>query len=174
MDERTEDLVVELAEQARRRYWGKYRGTVEDPDDPEQLGRIVAKVPSVYGDLNSPWAFPVAPLAGPGYGFVTLPKQGDGVWIEFEAGDPSHPLWTGFWWARGDLPAPAGVDTRVLVTPAGLKIVLDDGAKKLQLLHPGGAELTLTDQDITLKIASAKVVLSSAGVAINDTAFKVS
>jgi hypothetical protein len=59
------------------------------------------------------------------------------------------------------------------VTPQGLKIVLDDDSKKLQLLHPGGAELTMTDNDITLKLSSAKIVLSASGVAINDTAFKV-
>jgi hypothetical protein len=102
-----------------------------------------------------------------------LPKKNDGVWIEFEGGRPSHPLWSGFWYSRNEIPSPGGEDVRVLVTPKGLKLVLDDDAKKLQLLHPGGAELTMTDNDITLKIGQASIVLSASGVAINDTAFKV-
>jgi hypothetical protein len=174
MSTTTEDLIARIAEQARGRYWGKYRATVENVSDSENLGRITVKCPSVYGDVESPWAFPVSPFAGPGYGWFVLPKQGDGVWIEFEGGSPSHPLWTGFWYSRNDIPSPGAEDVRVLVTPEGLKLVLDDSSKKLQLLHPGGAELTMTDNDITLKIGSAKIVLSSSGVAINDTAFKVS
>jgi uncharacterized protein involved in type VI secretion and phage assembly len=173
MDTRTEDLIVDLAQQVRDRYWGKYRATVENVNDRDNLGRITVKCPAVYGTVESPWAFPVAPFAGPGYGWFMLPKHGDGVWIEFEGGNPAQPLWTGFWYGRNDVPNPGAENVRVLVTPQGLKIVLDDDSKKLQLLHPGGAELTMTDNDITLKLSSAKIVLSASGVAINDTAFKV-
>jgi uncharacterized protein involved in type VI secretion and phage assembly len=174
MHDDAEDLVISLAEQLRDRYFGKYRATVENVNDQDNLGRITVKCPPVYGTLESPWAFPVAPFAGPGYGWFMLPKHGDGVWIEFEGGLASKPLWTGFWYGRNDVPQPGATDVRVLVTPQGLKLVLDDAAKKLQLLHPGGGELTMTDNDITIKLGTAKIVLSSAGVAINDTAFKVS
>ena len=40
-----ERLVVELAEQTRTRFYGKYRGVVTDVDDPENMGRIRANVP---------------------------------------------------------------------------------------------------------------------------------
>jgi uncharacterized protein involved in type VI secretion and phage assembly len=173
MDSQTEDFIAARAEQERGRYWGKYRATVENPKDEDKLGRITVKCPAVYGDKESPWAYPVTPFAGPGYGWFMLPKKNDGVWIEFEGGRPSHPLWSGFWYSRNEIPSPGGEDVRVLVTPKGLKLVLDDAAKKLQLLHPGGAELTMTDNDITLKIGQASIVLSASGVAINDTAFKV-
>ena len=172
-DQTLEKLVTDLTETVRQRYFGKYRGIAEDVEDEENLGRIIAKVPSVYGDANSPWALPAVPFAGQGHGFVVLPKKGDGVWIEFEGGNPSRPIWTGCWWARGEMPMPGGPDERVLVTPEGLKLVLDDAQKKLQLLHPGGAEITLTDKDITLKIGSTKIVLSAAGVDINNGALKV-
>lgn len=173
MDSRTEDLIANLDELTRGRYWGKYRATVENPNDEDKLGRITVKCPDVYGDMESPWAYPVSPFAGPGYGWFMLPKQGDGVWIEFEGGQVSRPIWSGFWYSRNDVPSPGDVDVRVLVTPQGLKLVLDDASKKLQLLHPGGGELTMTDNDITLKIGSTKIVLSASGVAINDTSFKV-
>ena len=96
-----EQKIVELAEFQRGRYFGKYRGLVQDVDDPENMGRIVAQVPEVYGEEYSPWALPSVPFAGQNHGFVVLPEVGDGVWVEFEAGDPSRPIWTGCWWARG-------------------------------------------------------------------------
>ena len=59
-----EELVVELNERVRSRYYGKYRGIVRDIGDPEGLGRIVASVPSVLGDEDSAWALPAVPFAG--------------------------------------------------------------------------------------------------------------
>lgn len=173
VDRETEDLVASLHEQVHERYFGKYRGVVRDVDDPESMGRIVAQVPEVYGEMDSPWAMPSVPAAGPSHGFVALPRVGEGVWIEFEAGDLSRPIWSGCWWARGELPAPNGPDTRTLITAGGHQLVLDDEGGTVQLLHAGGAELTMTASDITLKIGAAKVVLSSAGVSINNGAFEV-
>jgi hypothetical protein len=173
VDEDLEQLVVELADQVRHRYFGKYRGLVHEVPEDEHLGRIVARVPSVYGDGTSPRAWPAVPFAGQDHGFVVLPEVGDGVWIEFEAGDPSKPIWTGCWWAKGEMPDSAGPARRALVTSKGLKVVLDDEDKKIQLLHPDGAEITLTTRDIIIKIGTTKIVLSSAGVDVNDGAFKV-
>jgi len=172
-DRETENLLVELTEFVRNRYFGKYRGLVRDVDDPENMGRIVAQVPEVYEDEDSPWALPSVPFAGRNHGLVVLPEVDDGVWIEFEAGDPSRPIWTGCWWASGEIPDPGGTQTRVLVTSGGHKIVLDDDQTRLQLLHSGGAEITMTDIDITLKIGATRIVLSAAGVNINNGAFEV-
>lgn len=168
-----EQKIVELAEFQRGRYFGKYRGLVQDVDDPENMGRIVAQVPEVYGQEYSPWALPSVPFAGKNHGFVALPEVGDGVWIEFEAGDLSRPIWTGCWWASGEMPASAGTKTRVLVTTAGHQLILDDKESKVQLLHSGGAEITLTDTEIKLKIGSTQLVLSATGVNINNGSFEV-
>ncbi len=168
---RLEQLVVDLAEQVRGRYYGKYRGIVRDVGDPEGLGRIVASVPSVLGDEDTGWALPAVPFAGTGHGLVLLPKVGDGVWIEFEGGDVSLPVWTGLWWGSGEMPG--GADERTLLTPAGLKIVLDDAAKEIRLEHPDGPTITITGTDITLEVAGAKIVLSASGVSMNDGAWTV-
>lgn len=168
-----EKLVVEISDLIRNRYFGKYRGLVSDVDDPEGLGRIVAQVPEVYGNEDSPWAMPSVPFAGNSHGLVLLPEVGDGVWIEFEAGDISRPVWTGCWWAGGELPSPGGTATRLLATTGGHQLILDDQNDKIQLLHSGGAEITMTSSDITLKSGSAKIVLSSSGVSINDGAMEI-
>ena len=168
-----EQMVVELAESQRERYFGKYRGLVTEVEDPENMGRIMAQVPEVYGEEDSPWALPSVPFAGQNHGFVVLPEAGDGGWIEFEAGDRSRPIWTGCWWASGEMPSSAGTQTRVLVTSGGHQVILDDATSKIQLLHSGGAEITLSDREIKLQIGSTQLVLSGSGVNINNGAFQV-
>lgn len=77
----------------RERLWGKFRGTVSDNSDPQMQGRIRARAPSVLGETETGWATPCAPYAGPQAGFFSIPPVGAGVWIEFEAGDVSRPIW---------------------------------------------------------------------------------
>jgi uncharacterized protein involved in type VI secretion and phage assembly len=156
-----EEMVVGMAETMRSRFYGKYRGTVEDVEDPDNLGRITAKVPEILHDQISPWALPAVPFAGPNHGLVLIPEKGDGVWIEFEAGDPSRPIWTGGWWASDELPEPGGTEVRVLVTSKGHKLVLDDKNNEIHLLHAGGAEMAMTDSDITLTIGQSEAKLTS-------------
>ncbi len=168
-----ERLSVETARFQRDHYFGKYRGLVRDINDPEGMGRVVAQVPAVYGEDDSPWALPCVPFAGPSHGLVVLPEVDDGVWIEFEAGDISHPIWSGCFWGRNEVPDPGGDETRVFVTSGGHKLVLDDAGSKIQLLHSGGAEFTMTDRDITLKIGASQIVLSSSGVNVNNGALEV-
>ena len=83
--------------------FGKYRGLVLAANDPERLGRIRASVPALGLDL--PWALPCVPGAGPGSGHLVLPPVGAAVWIEFEAGDVDHPIWSGGFWQQGESPA---------------------------------------------------------------------
>ncbi|ASC73027.1 hypothetical protein XM38_039890 [Halomicronema hongdechloris C2206] len=71
-----ERMMVELSEFQRSRYFGKYRGLVRDVDDPDNLGRLVAQVPEVYGQEDSPWAWPAVPFAGASHGLVLLPEVG--------------------------------------------------------------------------------------------------
>jgi uncharacterized protein involved in type VI secretion and phage assembly len=93
-------------------FHGKYRGRVEDNNDPLKLGRILAMVPAVAGARTN-WALPCAPYAAPQVGSLLVPPVGALVWIEFEAGDPNTPIWSGCFWQRVEdmpgvvIPAPA-------------------------------------------------------------------
>ena len=79
------------------RVFGKYRGIVLNNVDPLNLGRLQANVPEVLGEMPTGWATPCAPCGGTGAGFFSVPPIGAGVWIEFEGGDVSRPIWTGCW-----------------------------------------------------------------------------
>lgn len=168
-----DQLTVQTAEFLRNSYFGKYRGIVRDVEDPETMGRIVAQVPEVFGETDLPWAMPSVPFAGANHGLVLIPEVGDGVWIEFEAGDPSRPIWSGCWWASGEMPSPGGKDTRVLVTTGGHQVVLDDEGNGIKMVHAGGAEFNMSSSEISLKIGGTQIVLSSSGVNINNGALEV-
>ena len=167
-----EDLVVGQSREAASRMYGKYRGIVSDVNDPDGMGRLKAKVDALHGN-ETDWALPVAPFAGSGHGLVLIPEVGDGVWVEFEAGDMNRPLWTGGWGASGAMPPDAGTKKRALVTSNGHKLILNEDGGIFQLKHAGGAEITMTNADITIKIGTAQIVLSSAGVNVNNGALTV-
>jgi hypothetical protein len=94
-----------------RTYYGKYRGTVFQNVDPEQRGRLQLTIPDVLGPIPSSWAEPCVPLAGPTgppMGVYMVPPIGAGIWVEFEHGDPDHPIWVGCrWGAQSDVPTMA-------------------------------------------------------------------
>jgi len=78
-----------------RRFFGKYRALVVDNDDPWGRGRIRALVPDILGDGVSDWAVPCLPCAALHNEERFIPEIEQWVWMEFEAGDPSRPIWVG-------------------------------------------------------------------------------
>ncbi len=147
------DKLVELVEWRNQHYFGKYRGYVVSVEEGDSLGIISVKVPAVFGDeFVVEKARPCSPFAGDKHGFVAIPEEGDGVWVEFEGGNKSSPIWTGFWWADGEMPEPNGPLVRSFITTKGHKLLLDDDANEVKLLHADGAEITMTDSEIKIAI----------------------
>jgi len=89
---------------APKRFYGKYRGTVENNIDPMMLGRMIVMVPDVGSLKPLPWAMPCTPFPVAGTAPLTIPPIGTGVWIEFEAGDVNYPVWSGCFWSVGQTP----------------------------------------------------------------------
>jgi hypothetical protein len=104
---------------------------------------------------------------------VLLPEEGDGVWIEFEAGDRHRPIWTGFWWANGELPQPGGPTTRVLATTKGHQLVLDDEGDAVKLIHAGGARIVLTGGSVTVTFGEGDESTGMKGIVLTDSTLKV-
>lgn len=109
-----ERAVANLVKQVERRYFGKYRGFVVDNADPEHLGRLTLRVPSVLGsDVVTGWATACLPYGGAAnQGFLFIPEVDAGVWVEFEEGDLEFPIWVGTFWSKpggeSELPKPNG------------------------------------------------------------------
>jgi uncharacterized protein involved in type VI secretion and phage assembly len=111
-----------------QKFYGKYRGRVNDNRDPEGLGRIRALVPDVIGDEETGWALPSAPYAGDGVGFFLVPPIGANVWIEFEKGNPDNPIRVGGFWDRNQTPKiPANPDVKVIKTDSVIITINESG-----------------------------------------------
>lgn len=160
-----------------QRAYGKFRGTVTDVEDPEQRGRLKATVPEVLHDVPTGWAEPCAPYGGDGEGLWAIPPVGAGVWMEFEAGDPSRPVWTGCWWPSGQVPddaagSPATPKVKVLRTTEGLHAALDDEGKTITVSDDGGSnllEIKSQDGQVTIK-AGTKVLVAASQIELTDGA----
>lgn len=145
-------------------YYGKYRGFVTDNDDPKGMGRVRARVPDVLGDVETGWALPCAPYAGDGTGSHTVPPVDAGVWIEFEGGDVSRPIWTGCWWWDGA--APEDADGRE--ADPGVKVVRTE-SDLLVCMDDDGQTITIGDGDgrnvLTIEVSKGQITLQGASKA---------
>jgi len=156
-------------------FWGKYRGVVTDNLDPEGLGRVRAKVQDVLGDRESGWAKPASPYAGNGVGLFLIPPKNASVWIEFEHGDSEYPIWTGCFWARGEVPAsPATPDMKVLKTDAAT-ITLNDvkASAGITIETSDGKKITMDKTGIEITDGNWSVKLTSSSVSINNGALEI-
>ena len=89
MQPQIDELLARLVQRVEGRYFGKYRGQVTNNSDPDNLGRVKAKVPRILGDKEETgWALPAFIYGGQKeQGLFAVPDIGAGVWIEFEGGD---------------------------------------------------------------------------------------
>jgi hypothetical protein len=76
---------------------GKHRGVVTHAADPLNLGRVQVSVPSVMAEPA--WALPCVPYSGRKPRKSEIPPAGTPVWVEFEGGDVTRPIWVGRFWS---------------------------------------------------------------------------
>ena len=166
-----------------KKFFGKYRGSILNNVDPQRLGRLQVKVPSLMRSRRAIWAMPSFPCAGPQMGVFALPEVGTGVWVEFEEGDLTKPVWTGFWFASAaDVPAPAlagdpAHPSIVLQTAGQNCIALSDAsgaAGGIVIKTASGAILSINDLGITISNGKgATIAMNGPVVSINNGALAV-
>lgn len=159
----------------RAPFYGKFRGVVSDNKDPNNLGRVRAKVQDVFGEDESGWALPAVPFAGNQVGFYMIPPVNASVWIEFEHGNPDYPIWSGCFWSSAEMPlSPVTVDKKVIRTTSGT-ITLDDspGSASVTIETTSGLKIKMDKQGIELSNGAQTVKLATGSVSINDGALEV-
>jgi uncharacterized protein involved in type VI secretion and phage assembly len=165
-----DQTVMELLDRLRNRFYGKYRGIVTDVD-PATM-RIKATVPAVLPGQKTGWCMACVPYAGQDVGFAFLPDTGAGVWIEFEGGDVSYPIWTGIYWRAGEPPSDATANVKVIVTKEH-KLLLDDDTPAITLSDSSENSVTLESSGLTLERGSNSIQISDSEVNVNDGALEV-
>ena len=178
----------------QRGWTGLVVGVVSNNDDPEKLGRVRVKFPTLSADDESAWARISTPGGGKQRGLQWLPEVDDEVLVGFELEDHTRPVVLGGLWNRTDGPpqpdAASGgsVTKRLLASRKDSRLVFDDDAPSVELslggspclVHLEGSEsslkgdqkLTLTATQIEIK-ATSKLTLSGATVEISGTPIKL-
>jgi uncharacterized protein involved in type VI secretion and phage assembly len=184
-----ERVVADLVQKLERRVYGLYRGLVVDNADPERLGRLKLRIPSLLGtQVVSGWAMPCSPYGGDANpGLLTIPEAGAGVWVEFEEGDLESPVWVGTFWSKpggdSELPKPNDPDgaeqgavqdpptRKILKTRRGHTIQLEDGDGEERILICDGAgenRITLTSAGVSIVNKDNSIRLTDDGVVVED------
>jgi len=169
--------------EAGQKYYGKYRGMVLSNIDPMQQGRLLVQVPDVAGLIPTTWAMPCVPIAGIQNGMFALPIIGAGVWVEFEQGNPDHPIWVGcFWGSPAEVPAlaratPPGLPSITFQTPLQNGITISDlpgPTGGIMLKSTTGATLIVNDTGIYIQNGKgAFITLVGPTVTVNNGALTV-
>lgn len=154
------ELIDQLVDWVRNRYFGKYRGRVIDNKDGTGRGRIKVSVPAVLEGVYV-WAMPCVPYAGKEVGTYIMPELGSGVWIEFEGGDPSYPIWTGAFWTDDELPPnernkAAVPSLKIIRSKKGLMISFDDNEEVITLSDKNARNI------VTIEVKGGKIKVKGA------------
>jgi Type VI secretion system/phage-baseplate injector OB domain len=167
----------------RRRYLGKYRGTVVENEDPMQQGRLVVAVPDLFALFPRTWAMPCLPMAYVNAGIYVRPVVGAGVWVEFEQGDPDYAIWVGGYWdtpqslplaARTSAIVPPDVPVFTVETETGGLSISDTAIGPLDCVCLRSGEATITLGPSGIKIVAPQVSITTPAFSVNGVALTVS
>jgi len=178
---------MNTALKTQRKYYGKYAATVT-AINPTQPWRLQLQVADVLGYIPSTWAEPCLPLTGaPGLTAASyfIPPMGAGVWVEFEQGDPSRPIWVGCRISSSaDVPtsaisAPPATPPVILQSITQNKLILSslpgEGITIETVAGPLGPQIVLNATGIKLSFGPASSIeVTPVAVKINGTALVVS
>jgi len=148
---------------------GLVEAIVVDNVDPEQLGRIKVKFPSLPDMPESFWARLNMPMAGQERGWMTIPEIDDEVLVSFMHGDFNHAIVLGSLYNGVDTPPYANEDQennlRVFQSRSGHRLTFDDtaGAERIELiLHNEEIKVIWDSAEKVLSVYSGKDIIIEA------------
>lgn len=150
----------------KNEYFGKYRAKVVDIRDPEQRGRIRVMCPKVLGNAKSAWCEPCIPIAYDLGGDFALPKVGEFVWVEFEAGNPNKPIYTGGLWSTAKSPSATYNEKERLITWGKCKLEMNEDTDTLRISV--GSNVIIINQN-SIRMISPTVAVNGKPVAVEDS-----
>ncbi len=154
------DLLSSTAADLSRRGWGSLViGLVTNNDDPDKLGRVKVKYPTLSDSDESTWARVATPGGGAQRGLQWIPEVGDEVLVGFELDDKTRPMILGGLWSRKDKPPqPDGTKggkttLHLMASRKNHRVTLTDDPKS-------AVDITLGDTKTALHLEKAESTLN--------------
>ena len=119
---------------------GMIIGLVTNMKDPDNLGRVRVKFPSLGDTIESDWARIAQPAAGANAGLAFRPMIDDEVVVAFEHGDTRRPIVVGFLYNGRDKPPQPATNSN------GSQRGGDKGANTFVLHGRGDADVKFANQ----------------------------
>lgn len=148
---------------------GLVEAIVVDNVDPDQMGRVKVKFPTLPEMPESFWCRLVMPMAGRERGWMTIPEIDDEVLVAFIHGDINHALVLGSLYNGVDTPPYANEDQennlRVFQSRSGHRLTFDDtsGAERVELvLHNQEIKIVWDSANKELSVYSGKDIIVEA------------
>lgn len=164
------NIIVEKGLEGLNRFYGIYRALVRENRDPTNTNRLLLWIPEVMGGIVQ-WAYPRGQYGSIGYGvkWVT-PKINEVVYVTFEYGDASKPLWEPHGWSKGESPSPINHPAvGGFITPRGNMFYYDERDNSLHINFKGtiyvqgGEDVVVVAKDIISISSENGVILNGGG-----------
>lgn len=143
-------------------------------NDPDGECRIKVKVPVISTSDDGIWARQATTDAGNNRGWVIHPEIGDEVIVGFINNDPRDPVVLGALHSSANT-APVNAqdanNEKGWITRSGIKIMVDDKKKCIEISTPAGKKLVMDEDAKTITIADEnnnKIEMSSSGINIES------
>lgn len=148
---------------------GLVEALVVDNVDPEKLGRVKVKFPTLPEAPESTWARLAMPMAGQERGWMTIPEKDDEVLCSFVNGDIQHAIVLGSLYNGVDTPPYANEDgannLRVFQSRSGHRLTFDDtdGDERIELItHNEELRLIFDAKEKTFSLYTGKDLIIEA------------
>lgn len=134
-----------------------YRAMVTKNDDPENMGRVQVVIPGIIDEDLNTWIMPIGNWGGKNYGVHVLPQVGSIVYVTFEMGDTSKPLWMHGYHAQGEVPEGYGKPNHFwFMTPGGATVEIDDDKKEITINDHHGNSIECNSNGVSIDVKSSK------------------
>lgn len=148
---------------------GLVEAIVVDNVDPEKLGRVKVKYPTLPDTPESTWARLAMPMAGRERGWMTIPEIDDEVLVAFAHGSHDDAIVLGSLYNGVDTPPYANEDgennLRVFQSRSGHRLTFDDtaGSERIELItHNEEIRLIWDAKEKVLSVYSGKDIVVEA------------
>lgn len=152
---------------------------VTNLEDPDALGRIKVKIPSL--DIETLWVRYLSTHAGSDHGWFSLPEVDDEVLVGFENGNMDMPIALGSVYNGTDTP-PVDIDnkneTKMFLTKSGneIRFTDTDGSEELKICTKGGDNqivMSMSGPSLTIKSVGDISIESDGDIEIKGTNIKI-